>query len=303
MTTTPSPTDLSINAQWAIYYAQRYGWYVFPCHYIKDRHCSCRELNCKNAGKHPLARLAPNGEKSASNDPLVIAAWWTQEPEANIAVATGPSGLCVIDCEADDGEMNFLNWYASRSNDDLPLTLKSRTGGGGSHIFFLANGHDIQSKNRFTELVDIKCRTGYCVLPPSIHRSANRYRWINEGVSPVPIPDLLAEMLIQAKGGALSTVTGHPSYDYNLARVTGPRSGYRDQFFNDYAYAMKKNGWGVQYAIKEIHRTWEKCEQPLDDFYTWETALEKVQRVYEDDNVEPDPVPDWPSGLARPTDA
>ncbi len=62
-------------------------WYVFPC-WPKT--------------KDPLNLHA---HKDASNDEAQVRAWWTRTPDANVAVATGPSGITVLDVDSGlDGE-------------------------------------------------------------------------------------------------------------------------------------------------------------------------------------------------------
>src|ERR1700751_3007734 len=60
------------------------GWFVFPC---------------VPRTKRPLGGLVPNGVLDASNDETQIRAWWKVKPDANVAIACGPSGLSVVDCD------------------------------------------------------------------------------------------------------------------------------------------------------------------------------------------------------------
>jgi hypothetical protein len=62
----------------------RRGWFVFPC-VPRD--------------KRPLAGLAPRGFLDATNDEAVVRKWWAAKPDANVAIATGPSGLVVVDID------------------------------------------------------------------------------------------------------------------------------------------------------------------------------------------------------------
>jgi len=63
------------------------GWYVFPC--VPE-------------DKVPLKGMS--GYLDASSDEAQIRAWWAREPRANVAIATGKSGLVVLD--ADKGLKN-----------------------------------------------------------------------------------------------------------------------------------------------------------------------------------------------------
>src|SRR6516162_1464154 len=91
----------------AVDYARAYvarGWHVLPLHNPVQTEdaliCSCGNAGCRTPAKHPRDH---NGEKGASNDPAQINAWWQQWPDANIGIATGPSGLAVIDVDCDEG--------------------------------------------------------------------------------------------------------------------------------------------------------------------------------------------------------
>lgn len=80
----------------ALGYAADHDWPVFPCHWIEDGHCSCGQTDC-SAGKHPLT---PAGFKDASTDPLLIKAWWSKWPLANIGIPTGMiSKTAVVDVD------------------------------------------------------------------------------------------------------------------------------------------------------------------------------------------------------------
>ena len=105
----------------AVDYAKR-GWAVFPC---------------RPKGKEPLTK---NGVKDASTDAKQIEQWWSRFPDANLAIATGPiSGVWVVDVDRDeakdiDGETSLTDLEGQHGQ--LPDTIKSNTGRGGSHVFF-----------------------------------------------------------------------------------------------------------------------------------------------------------------------
>ena len=58
------------------------GWPVFPVR--------------PGAKKPPVFKRWP---EHASTDPTRIHRWWDQDPARNVAIATGPAGLCVIDLD------------------------------------------------------------------------------------------------------------------------------------------------------------------------------------------------------------
>lgn len=100
-------------------------------------------------------------------DKETIKNWWRQFPKANIGVITGAiSGIIVIDVEA-GGKV-----------ENLPPTVISRTGGGGWHYFYKHPQRQIKNAVRIFDKTDIRGDGGYVVMPPSLHKSGNRYEWI-----------------------------------------------------------------------------------------------------------------------------
>jgi putative DNA primase/helicase len=289
------------NEPFARWWVDTFGWYIFPVHGITDDlKCTCGNEDCKNAGKHPYTPLAPNGHNSASNSAAQIAAWWSLAPFVNIGVDCGRSNLVVLDCDGDDGTTNLYNWCAGFGLNDLPDTLHQRTGGGGEQFFFDAGGYKIKSMNGYQPSNDVKAQGGYVVLPSSLHRSGHRYQLIGDPCRPAPLPDLLAEKLMQSKGGNAyeSTRTpGAPSTVFREAKIYGAQAGYRDEFFNTLAFELKKLNYTPEDAVAETQRVWQLTEQPPGDEFPLEAAYAKLRRVYEDPNVDPDPeLPDWPAG-------
>src|ERR1700731_4445185 len=95
-------SSIMSNVDHAQQYAAR-GWHVFPLHWITSRgKCSCGK-RCSSPGKHPYGRLVPDGHLNATTDAATIEAWWAEVPEANIGIATGPSGLTVLDVDGPEG--------------------------------------------------------------------------------------------------------------------------------------------------------------------------------------------------------
>lgn len=158
----------------AIEYAKK-GWQIFPVHSVKDGKCSCGNPDCKSPGKHP--RTA-NGFKDATCDENKIIEWWGQWPDANIGFAI-PSGMIVIDVDPQHGGRETIT--ALMEKHDFPSTLMSKTGGGGTHIFYYIP-KDIKIKPGVNVLgpgVDIRSEGSYVLLPPSSHIKGS-YKWRNQ---------------------------------------------------------------------------------------------------------------------------
>ena len=83
MTKTVNVPNLSTRA---LKYATN-GWRVVPMHAIQEGHCTCQQgARCKNPGKHPMTL---HGVKDATIDENTIKKWWSDNPNANIGIATG----------------------------------------------------------------------------------------------------------------------------------------------------------------------------------------------------------------------
>lgn len=182
----------------ALRYASN-GWAVFPLYGIVNGRCECG-TNCGSPGKHPRVS---GGLHDASTDEGRIRAWWKRWPNSNVAVATGRvSGVYALDVDnkrsvdLGNGILMPEGEHSLRQKEleigKLPDTLSSVTGSGGMHLIFAyPTGESLTSLgNRAGMLpsVDTRGDGGYIVVPPSLHPSGNRYRWIDEDepISPLP---------------------------------------------------------------------------------------------------------------------
>jgi len=290
--------------KFALDYAER-GWRVIPIFWIADGRCGCGNPFCTAPGKHPLIK---GGTKmaNASSDPIKIREWWTQWPNANIAVALGEgSGMVVVDLdigEETDGAIELAAW-AEANGVDVPETLAAETGSGGRHLFYQFPG-GIKNATNWLMCVDIKSDGGYVLVAPSTHVSGGIYRWLNQQP-----PAMLAEPLLGHLRGARSKVKSSasdgspaPAYDYREACRTGPPKGARDHFFNSRAFELRKMDWSYADAEAELKRHLAEAEQPPGDEWQWGNVKSKLDRVWAE--VEPDPLPDWnPNVVTGPNEA
>ena len=145
------------------------GWLVFPC---------------RPRTKEPAIR---GGFKSASNDPSQIQAWWKRWPEANVGIATGASGLCVLDIDTGTEDRDGLLAFMAAKQLSMSYTVRTgRRPGYGVQIYY--QGESLKSiawqDGPFGG--DIRSATGYVMAPGSVHPSGERY------VAITGSPDLLA---------------------------------------------------------------------------------------------------------------
>lgn len=184
----------SALADAALSYAQS-GFHVFPVWNVTGNRCGCGAFPCgddnKTAGKHPMQSLVPAGKDNATSDPAQIAHWWQLAPDANIGIATAPSGLVILDVDVSKQKRGRES--LAEIDSQLDDTLTSITGSGGLHAYYL-RAPDIEPFSRIDARPGLDIvGNGYVIAPPSMHLSGNRYRWIN--VRPiVQMPRILREL-------------------------------------------------------------------------------------------------------------
>jgi hypothetical protein len=156
-------------------------WYVFPL---------------RPGDKRPVKGFT-NWEKRATTDPEQIIRWWTKAPY-NIGIATGPSGLLVIDCdtspEADCADWRLAGEGLEIAGRALPRTLTVATPNGGWHVYFSANGRTLgNSAGKLGRHIDTRGIGGYVVGPGS--RLTTGYYRIVTASCIAKLPDWIADAL------------------------------------------------------------------------------------------------------------
>ncbi|NOT02349.1 MAG: DUF3987 domain-containing protein [Phycisphaerales bacterium] len=213
--------------------------------------------------KTPLIKDWPN---RASADEKVIREWWNNWPDANIGIATGASGIVVIDIDPrHGGDESFADLCAKLG--PLPETVMSMTGGGGQYFFFRApQGAEIESKNKVRGYsgVDVKAVGGYVVAPPSIHPSGRAYAWEVEhdptdGYPLAELPNAWIEFLPQ-KGRAAAPRADNGPTDGAI------QEGSRNATLTKIAGAMRRHGSSVE-TIRAalLAENAKRCVPPLSE--------------------------------------
>lgn len=235
----------------------RFGWHVFPVHSAENARCSCGKSACSTPAKHP--RTA-DGVLSATRDEAQISAWWGAWPNANIGVATEPSGLAVVDVDAKSGGLESLDALIAKYGrlDDTMCVL---TGGGGMHFFYAVGRNSVTS--RTTALgaqypgIDTRGRGGYVIAPPSSHISGGRYVWeASTARAPLPLPQWLDDLT--------ATVTKAPigGVDEGALLIVG---GERNSTLARYAGRLRSlgtNAEALEATLLAVNA--KQCRPPLD---------------------------------------
>lgn len=173
------------------------GWHIFPCWPVKDGKCACG-VACKSPGKHPVHQLAPHGQKNATTDIEIIRNWWTQMPDANIAVYLEQSGLCAVDIDPRNGG-DFTIDELEHRHGKIEAEVVQLTGGGGEHRIFQCPSGNLPGT--LGKGVDLKLN-GYIIVEPSNHISGGNYQWeassnpLDNAIAS-PLPDWIRSLTAQ----------------------------------------------------------------------------------------------------------
>lgn len=198
------------------------------------------ELPLTPGGKTPLGALVPHGKDGASSDVEQVRDWWVQCPTANIGIRPA-LGVVVLDVDPRGGGATALV-ELTRPHGGLTPTRTAWTGGGGLHAWYRAGG---PFKAKLCAGVDLKHRTGYVVVPPSLHPSGKRYVWAND----LPIaeaPPWLVELMAAPPPRPLPTVsagTFSGANDDGLVRLVAAPGGDRhNRLFWAVRRAVERDG-------------------------------------------------------------
>jgi N12 class adenine-specific DNA methylase len=142
-------------------------------------------------------------ERLASTDPHQIARWWNATPNANIAIACGPSNLLVIDLDKakkPDGPRHGQETLATlAAGREVPHTFTVASASGGRHLYYrqpdgtalsITTGSDTAGLG---PLVDTRGHGGYIVAPGSVFNGGT-YR-IEHDAPVAPLPTWIADEL------------------------------------------------------------------------------------------------------------
>lgn len=106
--------------------------------------------------------------------------WWTDTPNANIAMITGRiSGVVAFDEDGPEADKLI------RENGGFPVCPQSKTGKG-HHYLFRHPGFTVKNDVNTELTLDIRGDGAYILAPPSIHPNGKRYEWV-PGMSPFAV--------------------------------------------------------------------------------------------------------------------
>jgi Bifunctional DNA primase/polymerase, N-terminal len=216
----------------ALHLAER-GWYVFPL---------------RPGDKRPLPRFT-NWEKRATTDREQIIRWWAEAPY-NIGIATGPSGLLVIDCDTSRDPASpvwrLVGDDVNIAGNRLPRTFCVVTPSGGRHLYFFAKGRfQSNTVGRLGKHIDTRGVGGYVVGPGSV-LGTGYYRIVTR--SPVAeLPEWIADPLtphsptaLHASLNQLGDSAVQAILEREVRRVRTATPGSRNSALNIAAFLLGK---------------------------------------------------------------
>ena len=167
---------------------------------------ACRAERCQ-----PPDMAAATPQRSSADT-----AWWRENPNYNVAVATGPvSKVFVLDVDGLDAEASLRK--LEEQHGALPETVESITPRG-RHIFFRCeNGVVRNSAGAIAPGLDIRGDGGYVVLPPSIHPSGRPYVWsVDSADHFAEAPAWLTNLLTAETNGSCQAQAKSPEHWHHV---------------------------------------------------------------------------------------
>jgi hypothetical protein len=158
------------------------GWYVLPTD----------PGDIKNPGSIVQGRWQDKSNRETAQ----IRRWWTEQPDAGIALHVGRSGAVVFDLDVDD--LDALPTDVATALRRGAVQLTRQTGDRGHYAFTTSLGEQFSNSAKgFTRYGEVRGRNGVIIAEPTPHASGGQYRWTEQ--RPVPeLPGVLRELLTAA---------------------------------------------------------------------------------------------------------
>ncbi|CDR07331.1 bifunctional DNA primase/polymerase [Streptomyces iranensis] len=278
-------------------------WHVFPLRFGAKPPALHGEASC--TGTDECAAGHRKWEQRATTDPDRIRTAWSRAP-FNIGIATGPSGLVVVDLDMpkpdDDADapcgVTSFHALCERAGQAVPTTLTVRTPSGGRHLYFTTPpGTRLPStKGTLAKKIDTRAWGGYVVAAGSV-TPAGPYEAVGGSVA-APLPAWLLGVLkpapkpVQAPSVAV-TVQSRRYADTALAdetrNVTTAQRGGREAALFRAARALGRFiAWGdlprsvvedaLQGAGEAAGLTASECRSTLRSALNWSIAHNQQRR-------------------------
>ncbi|OGS32965.1 MAG: hypothetical protein A2218_10285 [Elusimicrobia bacterium RIFOXYA2_FULL_53_38] len=219
--------------------------------------------------KRPLTK---NGFKDATKSVFLVKKWWTDNPEANIGIATGEiSGIVVVDV---DVKKEAKGLESFQTLEGMGTTLTATTPSGGWHFYYTAKG-PLRCRNGLLSGIDIKADGGYVVAPGSVI-DGKPYEWIEAEAHLAVLPDTIT---------ALMTKTSAPRTTPAVTDGEMIPEGLRNSTLASIAGTMRRRNMQcdeIAAALRVVNT--KRCTPPLPD-----PEVETIARSISSYAPEPEP--------------
>ena len=212
---------------------------------------------CQPRDKRPATK---NGLLDATTELETIRQWWRQEPQLNVAIATGRSSkIFVVDIDGPDAEGELCKLEAQHG--EIWPTVESITARG-RHLFFRWPDRMVRnSAGRIAPGIDVRGEGGYVLAPPSIHPSGRAYAWsVDSANAFAAAPDWLLARITPTSNGAPA-----PATEWRALVRGGVEEGQRNQSVTRLAgYLLRRHLDAI--VVLEMLTAWNaaRCRPPLD---------------------------------------
>ncbi|MFD5346017.1 bifunctional DNA primase/polymerase [Streptomyces anulatus] len=273
------------------------GWHVFPLRPRDKRPALHGETACP--GTDDCAGGHRKWEQRATTDPDRIHRAWSAGA-FNVGIATGPSGLVVVDLDpvkakdpkgTPDG-VTSLQALCERAGQTAPATYRTRTASGGHHLYFTAPGGVRlgNSAGRLGTHIDTRAHGGYVVaagsaLPNGAYKVvdpapvAAMPGWLLDVLKPVERPSGPLRLSVPRRGNRAAET----ALERETALVAGATEGRREaQLFESARKVARFVGWGdlTRHEVEEaFQRAGEaaglpasQCRSTLRSVMNWSLA-------------------------------
>ncbi|MEU5547357.1 bifunctional DNA primase/polymerase [Streptomyces sioyaensis] len=240
--------------------AAEHGWSVIPLRPGDKRPALHGEASCPGTGD--CAGGHRKWEQRATTDRDRIRTAWSAHP-FNVGIATGPSGLVVVDLDMPKTKHNSnadtpcgvttFKALCERTGHPVPTTRTVRTASGGIHLYFTAplGTRLTNTAGMLGPLIDTRAWGGYVVAPGStVHSGA----YAVEDAAPVlQLPDWLLNTLKPPQ---------KPAKSVNLALP--------DEVGRYAAAVLRKEQAAIRAAVKpNRERTLFEAARAMGRFVAW----------------------------------
>jgi hypothetical protein len=206
-------------------------------------------IPCEAGGKRALVAWREFQTRRPSE--AEVNHWWTQWPNANLALVLG-RGHFAVDLDSLDAREEL-----ERVGVTLPADAPIAATGKGAHVHL--GGAGIGDRVALVPGVDIR-GAGYVVVPPSIHPSGRAYAWVRPLGADLPrAPQSLLALL------GRKAAEGYPASggDWVSDVLGGVGEGGRDATCTRLAGYMLGKGVSVPATLQILAAWADRCEPPF----------------------------------------